>query len=51
MSCYTERAENRSYADVNYQTSMLPRSASAAQVGWEGLLSISERSHLAQYGK
>ena len=43
MSRYTERAENTArMLDVNYQTSMLPQSAGAAQVGWEGLLSISE---------
>ena len=43
MSRYTERAENTArILDVNYQTSMLPQSASSAQAGWEGLLSISE---------
>ena len=43
MSRYTERAENTArMLDVNYQTSMLPQSAGAAMVGWEGLLSISE---------
>ncbi len=43
MSRYTERAENTArMLDVNYQTSLLPQSASVAQVGWEGLLSISE---------
>ena len=43
MSRYTERAENTArILDVNYQTSMLPQSASSAQSGWEGLLSISE---------
>ncbi|MFN3569080.1 MAG: alpha-E domain-containing protein, partial [Polaromonas sp.] len=30
--------------DVNYQTSLLPQSTAVAQVGWQGLLSISELS-------
>jgi len=43
MSRYTERAENTArMLDVNYQTSLLPQSETAAQVGWQGLLSISE---------
>jgi len=43
MSRYTERAENTSrMLNVNYETSLLPQSAAVAQVGWEGLLSISE---------
>jgi uncharacterized alpha-E superfamily protein len=43
MSRYTERAENTArMLDVNYQTSLLPQSAAAAQSGWEGLLRISE---------
>ena len=43
MSRYTERAENTArMLDVNYQTSLLPQSAAVAQVGWEGLLIISE---------
>jgi len=53
MSRYTERAENTArILDVNYQTSMLPQSASSAQAGWEGLLSISELkpSFTAKYG-
>ena len=53
MSRYTERAENTArMLDVNYQTSMLPQSAGAAQVGWEGLLSISELkpAYTARYG-
>jgi uncharacterized alpha-E superfamily protein len=28
--------------DVNYQTSLLPQSAAVAELGWQGLLSISE---------
>ena len=53
MSRYTERAENTArILDVNYQTSLLPRSAKSAQAGWEGLLSISELkpSFTAKYG-
>jgi len=43
MSRYTERAENTArMLDVNYQTSLLPQTEVAAEVGWRGLLSISE---------
>ena len=43
MSRYTERAENTArMLDVNYQTSLLPKSDAVAMVGWQGLLSISE---------
>ena len=43
MSRYTERAENTArMLNVNYETSLLPQSASAAEAGWQGLLSISE---------
>jgi len=43
MNRYTERAENTArLLDVNYQTALLPQSASMAQAGWLGLLSISE---------
>lgn len=43
MSRYTERAENTArMLDVNYQSSFLPQSATVAQLGWQGLLSISE---------
>ncbi len=43
MSRYTERAENTArMLDVNYQSSLLPQSAAVAQLGWQGLLSISE---------
>ena len=54
MSRYTERAENTArMLDVNYQTAMLPQSAAAAQVGWEGLLSISELkpAYVKKYGE
>jgi uncharacterized alpha-E superfamily protein len=45
MARYMERAENTArMLDVNYQTSLLPRSADAAEKGWKGLLSISELS-------
>ena len=43
MARYTERAENTArMLDVNYQTSLLPQSDAVAEVGWKGLLSISE---------
>ena len=43
MSRYTERAENTArMLDVNYQTSLLPQSEAVAQLGWQGLLAISE---------
>ncbi|GLS13245.1 MULTISPECIES: alpha-E domain-containing protein [Hydrogenophaga] len=54
MSRYTERAENTArMLDVNYQTSLLPQSAAVAQVGWEGLLTISELmpAFRAKYGE
>ncbi|WP_332776727.1 alpha-E domain-containing protein [Polaromonas sp.] len=54
MSRYTERAENTArMLDVNYQTSLLPQSAAVAQVGWQGLLSISELmpAYSAKYGE
>jgi uncharacterized alpha-E superfamily protein len=53
MARYTERAENTArLLDVNYQTSLLPQSAAAAQMGWQGLLAISELtpSYLQLYG-
>ena len=43
MSRYTERAENTArMLDVNYQSSLLPQSEAMAEVGWQGLISISE---------
>ena len=54
MSRYTERAENTArMLDVNYQTSLLPQAAAVAQVGWEGLLTISELmpAYKAKYGE
>ncbi|HAL36889.1 MAG TPA: hypothetical protein DCP03_01705 [Polaromonas sp.] len=53
MSRYTERAENTArMLDVNYQTSLLPQSAAVVQLGWQGLLSISELkpAYAAKYG-
>ncbi|MCZ2496288.1 hypothetical protein GN316_05915 [Xylophilus sp. Kf1] len=53
MSRYTERAENTArMLDVNYQTALLPQSAEAAQIGWQGLLTISELlpAYQAQHG-
>jgi uncharacterized alpha-E superfamily protein len=50
---YTERAENTArMLDVNYQTSLLPQSASVAEMGWKGVLSISELtdSYAATHG-
>ena len=47
MARYMERAENTArMLDVNYQTSLLPQSASTAEDGWRGLLSISELTGL-----
>ncbi len=54
MSRYTERAENTArMLDVNYQTSLLPQSATSAQAGWQGLLSISELkpAYAAKHGE
>jgi uncharacterized alpha-E superfamily protein len=54
MSRYTERAENTArMLDVNYQTSLLPQSAAVAQLGWQGLLAISELvpAYTAKYGQ
>jgi uncharacterized alpha-E superfamily protein len=54
MSRYTERAENTArMLDVNYQTSLLPQSAAVAQLGWQGMLSISELvpAYTAKHGE
>ena len=54
MSRYMERAENTArMLDVNYQTSLLPQSADAAEKGWKGLLAISELSgdFASRYGE
>ena len=48
MARYTERAENSArMLDVNMQTSLLPQSASSAELMWRGMLGISELQ--AQY--
>jgi uncharacterized alpha-E superfamily protein len=45
MARYMERAENTArMLDVNYQTALLPQSDAVAELGWRGLLSISELS-------
>ncbi|MCU0775762.1 MAG: alpha-E domain-containing protein [Ideonella sp.] len=45
MARYMERAENTArMLDVNYQTSLLPQSADAAERGWRAMLGISELS-------
>jgi len=45
MARYMERAENTArMLDVNYQASLLPQAAEAAEKGWKGLLGISELS-------
>lgn len=54
MNRYTERAENTArMISVNYETSLLPQSAAVAQLGWQGLLSISELlpAYTALYGE
>ncbi len=54
MARYMERAENTArMLDVNYQTSLLPQSATTAEEGWRGLLSISELTKLyaQRYGQ
>src|SRR6218665_475761 len=54
MSRYTERAENTArMLNVNYDASMLPQSEAVAQLGWQGLLSISELlpSYTALHGE
>ena len=54
MARYMERAENTArMLDVNYQTSLLPQSADRAELGWRGMLSISELTpaFLAKYSE
>jgi uncharacterized alpha-E superfamily protein len=53
LARYMERAENTArMLDVNYQTSLMPQSADAAEAGWRGLLSISELTddYMNRYG-
>ncbi|HPR43503.1 MAG TPA: alpha-E domain-containing protein, partial [Ottowia sp.] len=43
MARYTERAENTArMLNVNYETGLLPQSASVSQHGWQGVLTLSE---------
>ena len=43
MSRYIERAENTArMLNVHYETSLLPQSAAVSQLGWVGVLSLSE---------
>ena len=54
MSRYMERAENTArMLDVNYQTSLLPQSDAVAELGWRGLLAISELTddYTRRYGQ
>jgi len=54
MSRYMERAENTArMLDVNYQTALLPQSDAVAELGWRGLLAISELTgdYLKRYGE
>jgi uncharacterized alpha-E superfamily protein len=54
MSRYMERAENTArMLSVSYETSLLPQSAAVSQLGWQGMLSISELlpSYQALYGE
>jgi len=53
MSRYMERAENTArMLDVNYQTALLPQSDAVAELGWRGLLAISELTgdYVKRYG-
>jgi len=53
MSRYMERAENTArMLDVNYQTALLPQSDAVAELGWRGLLAISELTpdYMRRYG-
>lgn len=54
MSRYMERAENTArMLDVNYQTALLPQSDAVAELGWRGLLAISELTpdYARRYGE
>jgi len=54
MSRYMERAENTArMLDVNYQTALLPQSDAVAELGWRGLLAISELTpdYTRRYGE
>jgi uncharacterized alpha-E superfamily protein len=54
MARYMERAENTArMLDVHYQSSLLPQSEAVAELGWRGVLSISELTDdfAARYGE
>ena len=54
MARYMERAENTArMLDVNYQTALLPQSKAVAELGWRGLISISELTsdYTERYGE
>ena len=54
MSRYMERAENTArMLDVNYQSALLPQSEAVAELGWRGLVSISELTadYTERYGE
>jgi uncharacterized alpha-E superfamily protein len=54
MARYMERAENTArMLDVNYQTALLPQSDAVAELGWRGLLAISELTgdYTKRYGE
>ena len=54
MARYMERAENTArMLDVNYQTALLPQSKAVAELGWRGLISISELTsdYTRRYGE
>jgi uncharacterized alpha-E superfamily protein len=53
MSRYMERAENTArMLDVTWQTALLPQSEAVAELGWKGLVAISELTgdYQARYG-
>ena len=54
MSRYTERAENTArMLSVHHDTSLLPQSAAVSQLGWLGVLSLSELlpAYAARHGE
>ena len=54
MSRYMERAENTArMLDVNYQSALLPQSEAVAELGWRGLIAISELTvdYTERYGE
>jgi len=54
MARYTERAENTArMLDVTWQTALLPQSEAVAELGWKGLVAISELTgdYQRRYGR